>query len=69
MTEMLAPVECGIIQEPEVDRLLDLVYIVSGQQDPGDVRFHQGKAVYRVVVQVGILQGIQQCLAHVVSLL
>ena len=49
-----------VIEKAEVDCLLDLVDVLSGQYDPGDVCLDQLQAGYRMVVQLRILQGLDQ---------
>jgi hypothetical protein len=40
-TAMEALLEGGEIQEPEVDRFFDLVGVIAGEQDPGDMGFDE----------------------------
>src|SRR5690554_1702649 len=65
--EMRALIEGGIIEETEIDRFLDLVNEVAGENYPGNVGFHQRETGNRMVVQGRVLQGGQQCLAHIGS--
>ena len=56
LAEMLALFQRGIVEKAEIDRFLDLVNIVAGQQHPGNMGFNQSKTAYRVVIQVRVLQ-------------
>jgi len=40
LTAMPSLLQCGEVEEAEVDRFLDLVRIFTGQQQPGDVGFN-----------------------------
>jgi hypothetical protein len=49
-----------VIEKAEVDCLFDLVDVLSGQDDPGDVCLDQLQAGYCMVVQLRILQRLDQ---------
>ncbi len=63
-----ALVQAGEIEKAEIHRLLDLVGVGTGQQDPGDVRLDDLEALHRVGVEGRVLQGGDQGLAHGISL-
>ncbi|MCY1425001.1 hypothetical protein D9M71_407790 [compost metagenome] len=64
LAEMLARFQAGEVEEAEVHRLLDLVGIAAGEQDPGDVGFDQSETLHRVRKEGRVLQGGNQRLAH-----
>ena len=53
---MGALVERAEVEEAEIERLLDLVGVVAGEKDPGDVGLHQPQAPHRVGVEAGLEQ-------------
>src|SRR5690606_7958901 len=57
VAEVLAAGQFGEVEEAEIHRLLDLVGVGAGEQNPGDVGFDDLETVHGVGVKGWILQG------------
>ncbi|MNE48881.1 hypothetical protein D3C80_1433710 [compost metagenome] len=64
VAEVLAGLAAAEVEKAEVHRLLQLVGVLAGEQDPGDMRLDDFEALHRVGVQGGVLQGFDQGLGH-----
>ncbi|MNH05317.1 hypothetical protein D3C79_646370 [compost metagenome] len=64
VAEMPALIQAGEVEKAEVHRLLDLVGVLAGEQDPGDMRLDELEPIHGVRVQGWVLQRSDKGLAH-----
>ena len=64
IAEVFAATEFGEVKKAEVDRFLQFIGIRPGKDDPGDMRLDNLKSFDFMGIEVRVLQGGNQVLAH-----